>query len=73
MRYWKRLVTPMPLRIGAVFRQTDEGAWQRWNGDDWLTVPGKSFAALAEGDTMVDRITEVEALALTRRRAGRGG
>ncbi len=66
MRYWKRLVTPMPLRIGAVFRQTDEGAWQRWNGDGWLTVQGDSLAALAEGDTMVDEITAAEAADLTR-------
>ena len=65
MRYWKRWVTPMPLRIGVVFRQTDEGAWQRWNGDGWLTVPGESLAALAEGDTMVDEITASEAEGLT--------
>lgn len=67
MRYWKRWVPPMPLSVGLVFRQTDKGEWQRWNGDGWLTVPGESFRALvAEGDTMVDEITEAEAGDLTR-------
>jgi len=66
MKYWKRLVTPLPLRVGAVFRQTDKGAWQRWNGDGWLTVEGESMSALAEGDTMVDEISASEAAALTR-------
>jgi len=65
MRYWKRWGgRELPLRIVAVFRQTDAGIWQRKDGAGWLTVPGESFSREVEESTMVDEISEADALEL---------
>ncbi len=65
MKYWKEWGgQELPFRIVGVFRQTDEGIWQRRDGPAWITVPGEHFSRVVEESTMVDEISEAEALEL---------